>query len=153
MTEIEQTRTGRPCKLTPEVQAKICQAIRAGNYSYVAAEYAGIGASTYHRWMQQGEQETSGSFREFRDAVKSAESEAEVRAVAIIQRHMEKNWQAAMTYLERKHPQRWGRRLDHTTAGRPVTKVEIVMLDPETGEETPFKLPPIGRHATESPEG
>jgi hypothetical protein len=29
MNEHEETRTGRPCKLTPEVQAKICQAIRA----------------------------------------------------------------------------------------------------------------------------
>ena len=153
MNEIDETtRTGRPCKLTPEVQEKICRAIRAGNYAYVAAEYAGIGASTYHRWMQQGEQETSGPFREFRDAVKNAESEAEVRAVAIIQKHMERNWQAAMTYLERKHPQRWGRRLDVTTAGRPVTKVQLVVRDPKTGEETPVTLPPVGRHRTDPPE-
>jgi hypothetical protein len=153
MNETEQVRTGRPCKLTPEVQEKICRAIRAGNYAYIAAEYAGVGKSTYHRWMQLGEQQESGPFREFRDAVKNAESEAEVRAVAIIQRHMETNWQAAMTFLERKFPKRWGRRLDVTTAGDPVTKIRMVVLDPKTGEETDLQLPPIGRYATDSPEG
>jgi hypothetical protein len=153
MNEHQETRTGRRSKLTPEVQEKITRAIRAGNYANVAAEYAGIGTTTFYRWLELGEKEEDGPYRAFRDAVKSAESEAEVRAVAIIQRHMEKNWQAAMTYLERKHPQRWGRRLDVTTAGRPVTKVQMVMLDPETGEETPFKLPPIGRYKTDPAEG
>jgi hypothetical protein len=100
-----------------------------------------------------GEREEDGPYRAFRDAVKSAESEAEVRAVAIIQRHMGTNWQAAMTYLERKYPSRWGRRLDVTTAGGPVTKVQLVVRDPKTGEETPVNLPPVGRHPTDSPEG
>ena len=29
--------------------------------------------------------------------------------MAILHQHMEENWQAAMAYLERKFPQRWGR--------------------------------------------
>ena len=101
---------GRKTKLTPELQDKIVSAIRAGNYAMVAAEYAGISTTTFYRWLQQGAEAKSGIYKDFRDAVKKAESDAEVRAVAIIQKHMEGNWQAAMTYLERKHPNRWGRR-------------------------------------------
>ena len=33
---------GRPTKLTPDVQEKIVQAIRAGNYIETAAAYAGV---------------------------------------------------------------------------------------------------------------
>jgi hypothetical protein len=59
---------------------------------------------------------------------------------------MEKNWQAAMTYLERKFPQRWGRRVDVTTGGLPVMTVRVIKLDPETGEEMRprFELPTLG---------
>jgi len=101
---------GRKTKLTPEVREKIVAAIRAGNYAIVAAEYAGISSTTFYRWLQQGADAKTGIYKDFRDAVKRAERTAEVRAVAIIQRHMDDNWQAAMTYLERKFPDRWGRR-------------------------------------------
>ena len=101
---------GRRTKLTPEVQEKVVSAIRAGNYANVAAEYAGIGERTFYRWLQRGQAAKRGIYRQFWQAVKKAEREAEVRAVAIIQKHMEDNWQAAMTYLERKFPDRWGRR-------------------------------------------
>ncbi len=101
---------GRRTKLTAEVQEKIVSAIRAGNYANVAAGYAGIGERTFYRWLQRGQEAKQGLYRQFWQAVKKAEREAEVRAVAIIQKHMEDNWQAAMTYLERKFPGRWGRR-------------------------------------------
>ena len=101
---------GRKTKLTPEVQERIVSAIRAGNYANVAAEYAGIGETTFYRWLQEGREAESGIYRDFREAVKTAEREAEVRAVAMVQKAMPYNWTAAMTYLERKHPGRWGRR-------------------------------------------
>lgn len=101
---------GRTTKLTPEVLEKIVAAIRAGNYAVVAAAFAGISERTYYRWMHRGREEKKGIYWQFCQAVEKAESEAEVRAVAIIQKHMETNWQAAMTYLERKYPDRWARR-------------------------------------------
>jgi hypothetical protein len=136
-------RRGRPSKLTPKVQERIVSVIRAGNYAYVAAEYAGIGQSTFYRWLELGAEQKSGRYREFREAVKRAEAEGEVRAVAIIQKHMMTNWQAAMTYLERKFPQRWARRMDVTSGGRPFDTIRLVVLDPETGEEIPANLPPL----------
>jgi hypothetical protein len=79
---------------------------------------------------------------DFRDAVKRAEREAEIRAVAIIQNHMARSWQAAMTYLERKFPGRWGRRMDVTTGGQPVGTIRVVTRDPTTGEDVDFEVPP-----------
>ena len=101
---------GRKSKLNPEVQDRIVSAIRAGNFAHVAAGYAGISESTFYRWMQSGQQGKNDQLRAFWEEVKDAEYEAEVRAVAMVQKHMADNWQAAMTYLERKFPERWGRR-------------------------------------------
>lgn len=101
--------TGRRSKLTAEIQEKIVTAIRAGNYANIAAQYAGIAESTFYRWLQRGSASKSGRYRDFAEAVRQAERESEVRAVAILHKHMEEHWQAAMTCLERKFPQRWGR--------------------------------------------
>lgn len=124
---------GRRTKLTPEIQEKIVSAIRAGNYANVAAEYAGIGERTFYRWLERGREANRGIYWHFWQAVKKAEREAEVRAVAIIQKHMEGNWQAAMTYLERKFPQRWSRRdrLEHTGAdGGPIrSEQQLTVVD------------------------
>jgi len=107
---MSKAKSGRPTKLTPEVQEKIVTAIRAGNYAQVAAVYAGIGERTFYRWMEQGKRAKAGCYRQFWQAVKAAEGEAEVRAVAIIQKKMPDDWRAAMSYLERgQHGRgRWG---------------------------------------------
>ncbi len=44
-----------PTRMTDEINTKLIGLIRAGNYSKVAAEEAGIHASTYHRWMARGQ--------------------------------------------------------------------------------------------------
>jgi hypothetical protein len=65
-------------------------------------------------------------YREFRDAVESARSAAEIRNVALIQKAAnDGTWQAAAWYLERTAWQRWGRRTMVTgDAGEPI-KVEV----------------------------
>lgn len=103
---------GRPSKLTPEVQEKICHAIREGNYYEAACAYAGIGYSTFRMWMVKGEKAKSGKYREFVEAVKRAEYEAEARMVALWQEHMPGDYRAIRDFLERRYPQRWGKRLD-----------------------------------------
>lgn len=101
----------RPSKLTPELTELIVLAIRAGNYSKVAAEMAGIGETTFYRWLELGAKEgAKKEFREFRESIKRAEAEAEVRSVALIRQAADGGtWQAAAWYLERKHGDRWGR--------------------------------------------
>ena len=100
----------RPTKLTSEVQEQIVTAIRAGNYIETAAAYAGIDKSTLYDWLRRGARSPRGPYRGFSNAVKKALAEAEVRDVALIAKAGTKEWQAAAWRLERKFPDRWGRR-------------------------------------------
>jgi hypothetical protein len=101
----------RPLKLTQELQDRITLAIRAGNYSKIAAEMNGIGETTFYRWLEMGAKPNAPKiYREFRESIKAAEAEAEVASVARIRQAADNGtWQAAAWYLERKHGDRWGR--------------------------------------------
>lgn len=115
---------GRPTKLTPEVQEKICSAIRAGNYIETASAYADVAKSTLYEWLKRGQREKDriaknprarirkeeAPYVEFSNAVEKALADAEVRDVMLIGKAAEENWQAAAWRLERKFPDRWGRR-------------------------------------------
>ncbi len=100
---------GRPDKLTPDRQQKLIEAIVAGNYYETACAVAGVDYSTFRRWMQRGGDEPQGKYREFFEALTRAEAEAEMQAVAIWQRAMPDDWRAAQMFLERRHPDRWGK--------------------------------------------
>jgi len=102
-------RAGRPTKLTPEVADKICQAIAGGNYREVAAAWAGIGERTLREWMQRGESPRS-RYHDFRRRVLEAEQAAEIRAVGLIMASAAKDPKHAQWWLQRKHPERWGRK-------------------------------------------
>jgi Transposase len=124
----------RPTKLTPEVAERIITAIRAGNYAERAARAAGISPATYYRWMKRGERESKGIHHDFCEAVRSAEAEAEVYAVAIIRKAMPDDWRSAAHYLERRYPARWRRHetREHTGEGRITTEH---LADPKLREE------------------
>ena len=101
---------GRPTKLTPELQAKIVEAIAAGNYIETAAAYAGVNKTTLYDWMKRGGRTGKGIYHEFSNAVARALAQAEMRDVLIIGQAAKDNWQAAAWRLERKFPDRWGRK-------------------------------------------
>ena len=136
---------GRPSKLTPEVTKRLTEAIRAGNYYEAACGYAGIHYSTFRKWMIKGEKAKSGKYREFFEAVTRAEYEAEVRMVAQWQKHMPEDYRAIRDFLERRYPDRWGRRLDvrqdikQEVQGQVTQRYEYditqrIVSDPETRE-------------------
>lgn len=134
---------GRKSKLTKELIEEAAKYIRAGNYANVVANYLGIGESTWYRWLQEGEVANSGLKREFWESIKKAEAVPEIRNVNIVQKAAEENWQAAMTYLQRRFPERWGRRdfqvngeIQHT--GKDGGSIEIenkINLDKLTDQE------------------
>lgn len=101
----------RPTKLTPEVVKKIVLAINAGNYAKVAAQMAGIGETTYYRWLEMSEKPSARKeYREFRESIERAEAEAEVIALTRVRQAADNgDWKAAGWFLERKHGERWGR--------------------------------------------
>ena len=104
--------SGRNTKLTEELIDRICEALRAGNYIETACAFAGIAPATYYRWVAESEQDDASELLvEFREAVKRARADAEVRNVALIQKAAQdpNKWQASAWWLERSFPARWGR--------------------------------------------
>lgn len=105
-------RTGRPTKLADQVVLdKLLTAIRAGNYMEVSAAFAGIHKDTLYAWLKRGARARVGDpYRSFSDAMQKALAEAEVRDVAVVGQAAAKWWQAAAWRLERRSPDRWGRK-------------------------------------------
>lgn len=102
--------SGRPTKLTMEMQTEIVELIKAGNYVETACLVAGVSKQSFYQWLKKANASTrTNKYVVFRDAVKKAQAWAEARDVAIIARHSEEYWQAAAWRLERKYPDKWGR--------------------------------------------
>ena len=67
MPERRRGRTGRPSALTPEVAARIVDAVAAGNHITTACEAAGVSRSAVYAWLARADEarevrETGGSF-------------------------------------------------------------------------------------------
>ena len=100
---------GRRTKLTPEVQDRILQAVRAGLRYREAALAAGIDERTFYNWKRRGEEAKSGIYFQFFQSLKEAEARGELALLARIQAASQETWQAAAWILERRHRERWGR--------------------------------------------
>ncbi|MBM3268913.1 MAG: helix-turn-helix domain-containing protein [Candidatus Sericytochromatia bacterium] len=119
---------GRPSKLTPEAAEIVATAIRAGASREAAAAQAGIARSTLYDWCKRGESGDE-QFTWFSDTLKKAEADLEAKALAHILEAAGKSWQAAAWLLERRFPDRWGRRPPE----------DLAPLDPH--EQGPVILP------------
>lgn len=119
----------RTTKLNEEVTKKIVKAIKGGNFITVAVVYAGITTTAYYNWRERADKaesllikqlETNAKaklrksdipFIEFRDTIDFALSVAEVMAVTCIRASFTDDWKAAAWYLERRYPEKWGKRV------------------------------------------
>ncbi|MEO6326233.1 MAG: hypothetical protein ABIT01_13300 [Thermoanaerobaculia bacterium] len=112
---------GRPPKeITPELLAEILEAIKLGVPASSAAIAAGVSRTVFHEWLAKGraERDAHGSkseFADFADAIEKARAEFVRTNVRLVQKAGETSWQAAMTLLERRDPENFGRR--ETIAG------------------------------------
>jgi transposase len=123
---------GRPIgssKLTPDIQVKIVDALKLGNYIETAAALAGINKTTVYEWLKRGAREKERlenstnargrkeelPFLHFSNAVEKAMAESEHRDLLVIAKASQTDWKASAWRLERKYPKRWGRkdRLDY----------------------------------------
>ncbi|KPM55753.1 hypothetical protein ACG83_10780 [Frankia sp. R43] len=106
----------RPSGLTPEVQARICDAIGIGAYQVEAARFAGVAENTLLGWLRAGrrdlaEGQEDTAHARFVAEYEQAEAKAVIRALTVVQRAAaEGDWRAAMGWLSRRHTQRWGER-------------------------------------------
>jgi transposase-like protein len=105
-------KSGRPTARTPEFEKKFLKFLEDGVYPEVAARTCGVHPDTYYEWMKAGKAEDGedGPMRAFRNRVIQARAKAQVFYVQVIARAARKgNLPAAIFYLERTDPVRWGR--------------------------------------------
>jgi transposase-like protein len=118
----------RPTILTDDLIARIVDLVRLGNYPLVAARACGVGDNTFYDWLARG-REANGTVPDRSKKAKArnqtsrvevidqtvklvngiAEAEAlcEARAVGTIVVAANADHKAAVTFLERRHAQRW----------------------------------------------
>lgn len=107
-------RGGRETKLTPELADRILSAIRQGSYREIAAQAAGVRPETLSRWMHRDGE----PYETFRCRVEKTEADIERRMVRCVTNAAAADPKYAVTFLERKFPERWARALAPQT---PVT--------------------------------
>lgn len=139
--------TGRRSKLTPEVKNEFVQLIAQGVYIRQACEFIGVAEATVYNWMARGSNELTrlennskarpikkeSIYVEFFQAVKRADSQAEVRAISYWQAAIKDDWRAAREFLARRYPDRWSPRIELTGAdGKPIeiqNSIDVVTLE------------------------
>jgi transposase len=99
----------RKTKLTPELEEKLLKFLRAGNYVETACRCVGLHKDTFYEWMKRG---TKGEkpFAALVEAVDRAMAESEARDLHTIGVASQTQWTAAAWRLERRFPEKFGRR-------------------------------------------
>lgn len=140
-TTKRRAKIGRPTVLTKDIVDRVSGLIMAGAYIETACAACGLAKKLYYEWLKLGEQrrqlaeqlETEKNskvindikekyrmidpiYEQFSDAIQKAVVQAELRDLIRIDEAAVSNWHAAAWKLERKYPDRWGRkyRLDHS---------------------------------------
>lgn len=118
------------CKLDEQTANTICEWVRKGNYIGVSCQAAGIDHDTLNRWLKRAENGEE-PFTEFAEELKKADARGEVEAVDMINELGQRSWQALMTRLERKYPDRWGQvqRIHQTHDLTPEAKQYLAALE------------------------
>jgi transposase-like protein len=138
-------------KLTDDLHQKVVKAIEVGAPYRAVCESLGIGERTLYRWLQEGAAadeamtEAPPGYREnaatrrkrlFWQDVTRARAAAHVAYAALLRRYaQEGDPRSVMFWLERRHPQEWGKRdrldLASTAADETPDLTDVVRDDPE----------------------
>ena len=131
-------RPSKPVKLDDALQAKVIAMLQEGNYISTSCRAVGISRETFYTWLENGEGRevvtADGTvivydkplYREFREKAQEAIALAEVALVHQAKKGLD-GWQAQMTMLERRFPERWARRdrTEVTGPGGGPVRVEV----------------------------
>ncbi len=99
---------GRKTKMTPELTAVMCKLLKRGCSLKLAAGMCGVHISTVHRWLQKGERQTAGKFREFRDRLELARRSGQYRLLSIATTGAALDPKLALDMLARQNPDDYG---------------------------------------------
>ncbi len=116
-----------------------------GNYIETAAKIAGISKQTVYNWLKRG-QAGEEPYNLFVDAVEKAQAKAEAVDVANVRKAGKAGpqfWAASMTFLERRYPDRWGKRQEEAAGPRVVVQIGVQDSDVKVLIASPtFASPP-----------
>jgi hypothetical protein len=127
---------GRKLKLTEEVEKKLHDALDMGLSYKHAAQYAGIGESTFWRYMAEK--------KEFQESIHARESRAALMLMALIQKAAQDDWRAAAWKLEHRWPDDYAKNrieVEHSGAIKMHLALEQLQsaLDEVFGQDTAAK--------------
>lgn len=124
----ERNKGGRQTKLTPELQDQILALVRDGNFVSTVAGLVGIHRDTLYGWLERGEAEKPSAddeaFVAFAIAYRKAEAEAEV-ASGIVARQPGEKGKGERWFMERRWPDRYGKRLRTEITGADGGPVKV----------------------------
>jgi hypothetical protein len=100
-------KRGRPVKLTPELSAEFCAALRRCWHVETAADLVGISRASVYGWVKKGKRARKGLHADFFRQVKKALAEMATAGVTAIQLAGQTQWTAWAWLLERRYPQLW----------------------------------------------
>lgn len=131
--KIEYRRGDKPLFVKePLLKEKLLKMIEKGNYIGTSCEAVGITPQTLNNWKRQareGKEPYVSFFEELREAERKAET---VIAEGIYDIGFDKrNWTALAWLLERKNPERWGRKDRVDVASDKEFKIEITSTKSE----------------------
>lgn len=128
--------TGRPSLLSSESTVReFLEAVGAGNYIETACKLSGLSKASVYEWLKRA-QAGEDAFKAFADALEKAEARAEAHLVGLQRKAAEAGpqyWAAAATQLERRHPDRWSRRMDDSQAPKVVVQIGVGAGDVKVG--------------------
>jgi hypothetical protein len=132
---------------------KLLESLAAGNYLETAAHAAGLAPVTVYNWKKRGEAGEE-PYATFVQAVKRAEADAEIEAIQRVRAagKLPQFWAAEMTFLERRHPERWGRRTEVDFGPKVIVQVGVkdsdVTIQVQNSVQPSPALPPSDETST-----
>lgn len=118
-------KMGQPTKYTTELADSIIAFIRGGAYIETASVAAGINKSTLYDWLKRSRKGDT-PYAGFHDRVEKALAEAELADWGTIGKAARDGaWQAAAWRLERKFPDKYGRKDRHEITGAEGGPIEL----------------------------
>lgn len=101
-----------------------------GNYRETACKVAGFAKQTFYNMQKRAEAGDAAAIA-FIDAVEKAEAQAEAEIVRNVRTasKLPQFWAAGMTLLERKNPEKWGRRQDDSSTPKVIVQIGATTSD------------------------
>lgn len=138
--------TGRPSLLSDDLRLqKLFTALREGCPRETACKLSEIGNTTFYNLLKANNGDNI-----FRETVEKLEAEAECDAIRNVRQagKLPQFWAAEMTYLERKYPDRWGRRQDDSSVPKVVVQIGVQSTDVKVLIASPPQVNGIAHYQT-----